>query len=196
MGSELQLRTERLLLRRWRSSDVGAFAALNADPAVMEYFPAPLSATESVAMIERIERCFEDRGYGLWAVELRTEGAFAGFVGLAPVEIEVAFAPTVELGWRLAHPFWGRGIATEAASAAMAVGLGELGLPELVAYTAVRNLRSRRVMERLGMRRDPAEDFTHPGLPASHPLAAHVLYRTDARISSRRVRALHQHGRS
>jgi RimJ/RimL family protein N-acetyltransferase len=157
---------------------------MNADPAVMEYFPAPLSPAQSAAMIERIERCIDDRGYGLWAVEMPAHAAFLGFVGLAPVEIEVAFAPAVELGWRLARPFWGRGIATEAALAAMRFGLEDLRLSGLVAYTAEGNLRSRAVMERLGMRRDPAEDFTHPGLPASHPLAAHVLYRRSGGISS------------
>ncbi len=199
MGTGPQLRTERLLLRRWRAADIEPFAAMNADQAVMEHFPAPLSLVESAALIERVEAGFDDRGYGLWAVEVPAEGAFAGLAGLAPVGGDLAFAPAVELGWRLARRFWGRGIATEAASAAMAFGLDELGLPGLVAYTAVGNLRSRRVMERLDMRRDPAEDFAHPGLPAGHPLAPHVLYRTDAvrwAISSRRVRALRQHRRA
>ena len=161
--------------------DLEPFAAINADPLVMEHFPAPLSRADSAALIERSERCFEERGYGLWAVELRAHATFAGFVGLAPVDIDVAFAPAVEVGWRLAHPFWGHGIATEAAAAAIAFGLHELDLPGLVAYTAERNLRSRRVMERLRMRRDPAEDFAHPKLAAGDPLAAHVLYRTHAR---------------
>lgn len=155
---------------------------MNADPAVMEHFPSLLTSTESAALIERIETCFEANGYGLWAVELSGESDFIGFVGLVPVDIDVAFAPAVEVGWRLARPFWGRGIATEAASAAMAFGLDELDLPGLVAYTAEGNLRSRRVMERLEMRRDPAEDFAHPGLPAGHPLAPHVLYRADVHM--------------
>jgi len=180
VGSGPQLRTERLLLRRWRATDLEPFAAINADPVVMEHFPAPLSRADSAALIERIERCFEDRGYGLWAVELPASATFAGFVGLAPVDIEVAFAPAVEVGWRLARTFWGRGIATEGAAAAIAFGLDELGLPGLVAYTAEGNLRSRRVMERLGMRRDPTEDFAHPKLAVGDPLAAHVLYRINA----------------
>ncbi len=184
MGSEPQLRTERLLLRRWRPDDVAPFAAMNADPAVMEYLPALLSPAQSAAMIGRIERCIDDHGYGLWAVEMPEQAAFVGFVGLVPVEIDVTFAPAVELGWRLARPFWGRGIATEAALAATTFGLEDLRLSNLLAYTAEGNLRSRAVMERLGMRRDPAEDFTHPGLPASHPLAAHVLYRRSVGISS------------
>ena len=176
-----QLRTERLLLRRWRAADLEPFAAINRDPLVMEHFPAPLSSVDSVALVERVERCFDHRGFGLWAVEIPTEAAFVGFVGLDPVDSELAFAPAVELGWRLAHPFWGRGIATEAASAAMAFGFDVIGLRDLVAYTAARNPRSRRVMERLRMRRDPTEDFSHPKLAAEHPLAPHVLYRPHAR---------------
>jgi RimJ/RimL family protein N-acetyltransferase len=184
---EPQLRTGRLLLRRWRATDLEPFAAMNADPAVMEHFPAALSVRQSAAAVARIERCFQERGYGLWAVEVRGRGAedietsFAGFVGLEPVADErLAFAPAVELGWRLAQPLWGRGIATEAASAAMAFAFDELTLTELVSYTAVSNVRSQRVMRRLGMRRDPAEDFLHPGIPAGDPLAPHVLYRIDA----------------
>jgi RimJ/RimL family protein N-acetyltransferase len=180
MGTGPQLRTERLLLRRWRASDLEPFAALNADPAVMEHFPATLSRAQSAALVERIERCFEERGYGLWAVEFPGEAPFIGFVGLAPVDIDVAFAPAVELGWRLARHYWDRGIATEAARAASTVGLEQLHLPGLLAYTAASNERSRRVMERLGMRRDPTEDFLHPRLPATHPLAPHVLYRLTA----------------
>ena len=184
-----------MLLRRWRSSDLAPFAALNADPLVMEHFPATLSRADSAALIARIERCFDQRGYGLWAVEIPTEAPFVGFVGLDPVDAGLACAPAVELGWRLARRFWGRGIATEAASAAMAFGFDVLGLSDLLAYTAVGNVRSRRVMERLGMRRDPAEDFSHPKLTSGHPLAPHVLYRAHARgdISSAHVRALHQH---
>jgi RimJ/RimL family protein N-acetyltransferase len=180
MGSVPQLRTERLLLRRWRAADLEPFAALNADPLVMENFPATLSPEQSAALLERIERCFDEHGYGLWAVELPDEAPFAGFVGLAPVDIDVAFAPAVELGWRLARAFWGRGIATEAASAAIDFAFEQLRLPDLVSYTAVRNQRSRRVMERLGMTRDPNEDFRHPMLAESDPLAPHVLYRLDA----------------
>lgn len=177
MSSPPRLATERLLLRRWLASDVEPFAAINSDTVVMEHFPATLSSADSAALIERIERCFEERGYGLWAVELRDEAAFVGFVGLDTVDIDVAFAPAVEIGWRLARPYWGRGITTEGATAAMGYAFGALGLPELVSYTAERNVRSRRVMERLGMRHDPAEDFSHPKLPSGHRLAHHVLYR-------------------
>jgi RimJ/RimL family protein N-acetyltransferase len=183
VSTQPELRTERLLLRRWRASDLEPFAAMNADAAVMEHFPAPLSAEQSDALVKRIERCFEERGYGLWAVEVLDEGVFAGFVGLEPVVDELLpFAPAVELGWRLAQPFWGRGIASETASAAVEFAFEQLALTDLVSYTAAINVRSRRVMERLGMRRDPAEDFVHPGLPARHQLAPHVLYRLDAHV--------------
>jgi RimJ/RimL family protein N-acetyltransferase len=176
------LRTERLLLRRWRETDVEPFAEMNADPIVMEYFPATLSRAESVALIERSERWFDDRGYGLWAIELIAGEAFVGFTGLAPVDEALPFAPAVELGWRLAHAHWGRGIATEAASAAARFAFETLELPSVVALTAANNVRSRMVMERLGMHRDPVEDFIHPKLPAGDPLAPHVVYRLDAHV--------------
>jgi len=178
------LRTERLLLRRWQEADIEPFAAMNADPMVMEYFPATLSPAQSSALIERSERWFDDLGYGLWAIELAADTTFAGFTGLAPVDDVLPFAPAVELGWRLAHAQWGRGIATEAASAAARFAFDVLELPSLIALTAVTNVRSRRVMQRLGMRRDPVEDFIHPKLPAAHPLARHVLYRLDAHVPS------------
>ncbi len=175
-----RLRTERLLLRRWLARDRQPFAAMNADERVMEHFPATLSRAESVAMIERTEACFERRGYGLWAVELAEEQLFIGFVGLSPVDIPVAFAPAVEIGWRLARPYWGRGLASEAAAAVLTFGFTERDLREIVSFTAVENARSRRVMERLGMRRDPEEDFDHPLLGEADRLRAHVLYRLDA----------------
>jgi RimJ/RimL family protein N-acetyltransferase len=171
------LRTERLLLRRWRPEDLSPFAALNADPAVMEYLPATLSSAESAALVERIEASFEASGFGLWAVEVLGEAACVGFVGLAPVDFDVSFAPAVEVGWRLARPFWGRGFATEGAAAAVAFGFQEGGLAEVVSFTVEGNRRSRAVMERLGMRRDPEEDFDHPLLDVSDPLRRHVLYR-------------------
>lgn len=172
-----QLSSARLLLRRWREADLAPFAAINADPVVMEHFPATLSASESAALIGRIETCFEQRGYGLWAVE-RIEGSeLIGFVGLNPVPHELPFAPAVEVGWRLGRDFWGQGYATEAATAAIEFGFGALGLKQIVSFTAGANKRSRRVMERLGMSHDPSEDFEHPLLPAGSRLRAHVLYR-------------------
>jgi RimJ/RimL family protein N-acetyltransferase len=153
---------------------------MNAEPQVVEYLPRPYSRAESAAFIAQMEHSFEERGYGLWAVELTGRAPFVGCVGLLELRGELPFAPGVEIGWRLARPWWGRGFATEAASAAIAHAFTELALSELVAYTARRNLRSRRVMQRLGMRRDAAEDFCHPALAPGDPLAPHVLYRLAA----------------
>jgi ribosomal-protein-alanine N-acetyltransferase len=163
-------------MRRWRRSDLAAFAAINADPEVMEHFPEPLTREQSAELIERIESGFEADGFGLWALEA-PGGELVGFTGLIRVPAEMPFAPAVEAGWRLGRRWWGRGLAAEAAGAAIDYGLGAAGLSEVVAYTAVGNERSRRLMERLGMRRDPAEDFLHPALAPADPLAAHVLYR-------------------
>lgn len=176
---EPRLKTERLLLRRWCKEDREPFAAMNRDPAVMEHFPALLSKAESDAFVDRIDACFEHRGYGLWAVESPKVAPFMGFVGLWPVDFEADFAPAVEIGWRLGRSFWGVGFATEAAQAATAFAFERLDLPELVSFTAAGNLRSRRVMERLDMQRDPAEDFEHPELPAGDALRLHVLCRLD-----------------
>lgn len=176
------LTTTRLRLRPWREGDVEAFAALNADPQVMEHFPAPLSAAESAAAAARIAAHFERHGFGMWVVEAAGV-SFAGVVGLMIPGFAVPFAapaPCVEVGWRLARACWGRGYATEAARASVAFGFDSLGLDEIVSFTTPGNVRSRRVMERLGMIRDPAEDFDHPGLPAGHPLRRHVLYRLRA----------------
>lgn len=171
-----EIRTDRLLLRRWRPEDREPFAALNADPRVTEFLGA-LSREESDALAARIEAGFEQRGYGSWAVEVRGGAAFAGFVGLSVPRFEAHFAPCVEIGWRLAAQHWGHGYATEGARAALAFGFGTLGLEEIVAFTAPRNVRSRRVMEKIGMTYDPADDFDHPLLPEGHPLRRHVLYR-------------------
>jgi RimJ/RimL family protein N-acetyltransferase len=180
VAEEPSLRTERLLLRRWRMSDREPFAAINADPAVMELYPAALTRADSDALIERIEDCFREHGYGLWAVEVVGETPLAGYVGLWPVEAELPFAPAVELGWRLARECWSRGIATEAAGACCTFAFERLGLMEVVAYTAAINTRSRRLMERLGMTHDPAEDFPHPGIAAGDRLRPHVLCRLAA----------------
>jgi RimJ/RimL family protein N-acetyltransferase len=172
-----EIRTERLVLRRWRPDDVAPFAAINADPAVMEYFLAPLTLEETTALIERIEESFRTKGYGLWAVETQNGEQLAGFVGLAPVEAPYPFAPAVEVGWRLARACWGQGFATEAAIASLRFGFDKIGLTEIVSFTSIINDRSRRVMERIGMTNDPDEDFDHPRLPDGHPLRRHVLYR-------------------
>jgi RimJ/RimL family protein N-acetyltransferase len=171
------LRTERLLLRAWRDEDLAPFAALNADPAVREHFPSILSRGESDAAARRIRVEMEREGYGLWAVEIPGGAPFVGFVGLAVPSFQAAFTPCVEIGWRLARDVWGRGLATEGARAAAAFAFEQLGLAELVSMTTPANQRSRRVMEKLGMRRDPADDFDHPLLPPGSPLRRHVLYR-------------------
>jgi len=172
-----ELRTPRLHLRRWRDTDRAPFAALNADPRVMEHFPSALSREESDRVAARIDAGIATRGFGLWAVEVPGVTAFAGFVGLSVPGFEAPFTPCVEIGWRLAVEHWGHGYATEGARATLAFAWETLKLDGVVAFTAVDNIRSRRVMARLGMRRDPAEDFDLPEIPADHPLRRHVLYR-------------------
>jgi ribosomal-protein-alanine N-acetyltransferase len=176
-----EIQTARLLLRRWRAGDLDAFAALNADARVMEHFPAPLSRAESDAVAARIEAHFDEHGFGLWAVEVfgGAPATMIGFAGLSRprFELPTAAGPCVEVGYRLAAEHWGHGYATEAARASLRFGFDELGLPEIVAFTVPANVRSRRVMERIGMHRDPADDFEHPLLPPGHPLRRHVLYR-------------------
>lgn len=170
--------TPRLLLRRWRESDRAAFAALNADPRVMEFFPSVLSREESDrAVTERIHAHFERYGFGFCAAELRETGAFMGFIGVAVPSFEAHFTPCVEIGWRLSVGYWGRGLATEGAREMVRYAFDELALNELVSLTVPGNIRSRRVMEKLGMTRDPADDFDHPHIPEGHPLRRHVLYR-------------------
>ena len=174
------LTTPRLRLRRWRAADLEPFAAISADPAVMEFYPKCLDREETRAMIGRIEAHFERHGFGLWVVEVPDIANFVGYVGLSVPIYETAFTPCVEVGWRLASAYWGQGYATEAARAALVHGFGTLGLREIVSFTVPANVRSRAVMERLGMRRDAAEDFDHPLLPEGHPLRRHVLYRLAA----------------
>ena len=169
--------TERLILRPWRESDREPFARINADPAVMEHFPAPLSRRESDEGVAHVEAHFRQRGFGPFAAELREEHAFIGFIGLSVPNFDAHFTPCVEIGWRLAAACWGRGLATEGALAAVRYGFETLALNELVSFTVAANIRSRRVMEKIGMTHDPADDFDHPNLPAGHALERHVLYR-------------------
>jgi len=181
-----ELRTPRLLLRHWRESDLAPFAAMNADPAVMEHFPSLMTRAESDAFVGRIEAAFEENGFGLWAVEVSATGEFAGFTGLALTRFEAPFTAAVEIGWRLAVEAWGHGYATEAALAALAYGFGDAGLEEIVAFTATTNARSQAVMRRIGMSHDGRDDFDHPSLPTGHRLRRHVLYRiTEERWSAR-----------
>jgi ribosomal-protein-alanine N-acetyltransferase len=174
-----ELRTSRLVLRRWRDDDREPFAALNADPVVMEHFPSPLSREESDALVDRIESGLEQRGWGLWAVEVAGRPAFVGFVGLNLATFDAPFTPAVEVGWRLAREHWGHGYATEGAQAALDFGFDTLALDEIVSFTTHGNTRSRGVMGRLGMHHDPDDDFDNPNVPAGDPRRRHVLYRLD-----------------
>lgn len=164
-------------MRRWRGSDLEPFAKINADPVVMEYFPATLSTGESDEMVARIEQTFEDEDLGLWAVEIVDTSSFVGFVGLWPATFEAHFTPAIEVGWRLDPAYWGHGYATEAARAATEDGFERLGLREIVSFTTAVNLRSRRVMERLGMSHRSDDDFDHPHMASNDPLRRHALYR-------------------
>ena len=172
-----ELRTERTLLRAWRDDDLVPFARLNADEEVMRWFPSPLSREQSDAMASRIRARLAADGWGLWALEVPDVSPFCGFVGLSRVPFETNFTPAVEIGWRLDRPWWGHGYASEAASACLEYGFGPLGLTDIVSFTTTKNARSRAVMERLGMTRDPAEDFDHPAVPEASPVRRHVLYR-------------------
>ena len=171
----IQPTTDRLQLRQWKNEDREPFAAMNADPAVMEYFPALLSRAESDAGIDRQIAHIKKYGFGFWAVETRADRRFIGFVGIKTVSENMPFAPAVEIGWRLAADAWGKGYATEAARASLQVGFELLGLEEIVSFTVPGNVRSRAVMEKLGMKR--GENFLHPDLPEGHPMQEHVLYR-------------------
>jgi RimJ/RimL family protein N-acetyltransferase len=143
----------------------------------MEYMPHSLSKKESDTLAEQIEAHFRQYGFGLCAVELRRGGGFIGFVGLNVPSFDAPFTPCVEIGWRLAAEYWGQGLATEGAHAIVRYGFDTLGLDQLVSFTVPANARSRRVMEKIGMTHDPADDFDHPRLPAGHPLRHHFLYR-------------------
>lgn len=179
-ATPITLTTARLLLRPWRPEDLPYFAALNADPRVMEHFPKVLTAEESHRQAAAVAAQFQKHGFGFWAVEVPGVADFVGFVGLSIPTFEAHFTPCVEIGWRLAFEHWGRGYATEAARAAVECGFGQLGLEEIVAFTVPANWRSIRVMEQLGMTRCAADDFDHPRLPPGHPLRRHVLYRLKA----------------
>jgi len=150
---------------------------MNADPRVMEHFPACLTGEESDKLADRIEAHFDKHGFGLFAAELRTTGEFIGYVGLSVPAFQAHFTPCVEIGWRIAATHWNQGLATEGARAVLEYALDTLGLPEVVSFTVPANLASRRVMEKIGMTHDLADDFEHPMLPEAHPLRRHVLYR-------------------
>jgi RimJ/RimL family protein N-acetyltransferase len=169
--------TERLLLRDWRDADLAPFVAMNADPVVMEFFPETYSEERTSRFVARIRERWKELGYGLWAVERKDTERFIGYVGLWPATFPAHFTPAVEVGWRLAADQWGHGYATEGAQAALDYGFNTVGLKEIVSFTSAINVRSWRVMERLGMHRDVSGDFEHPNVPEGHPVRPHVLYR-------------------
>lgn len=176
MPELIELETERLRLRQWCAADREPFAALNADLKVMKFYPTCLSRTESDAMANRYQELIVERGWGFWAVETKRKNEFIGFVGLHIPAPELPFSPCVEVGWRLAAKHWGEGFATEAARGAIRTGFERLGLAEIVSFTSAINLRSRAVMQRLGMR-DTEETFEHPSIPLGSVLRKHCLYR-------------------
>jgi RimJ/RimL family protein N-acetyltransferase len=172
-----ELRTHRLLLRQWRDTDLDPWAAMNADPEVMEHFPSVMTREESAAFMTRIRAAIDHRGWGLWAVSVVDGAPFIGFIGLQPVVDPVMPVNGVEVGWRLARSAWGHGYASEGARAALAYAFEELSLPEVISFTSTTNERSQAVMRRIGLTRDPADDFDHPKVPEGSRLRRHVLYR-------------------
>lgn len=196
MPAQKMIQTERLLLRPWCEADRAPFARMNADPIVREFYPSTLTRQESDAQFDRINAQFNERGWGLFAIELTATGPnksqanrissatseivthpFIGYVGLTTAKFESPFTPCTEIGWRMLHEFWGHGYATEGAKAVCQFAFEELHLDEILSFTAVPNWRSRRVMERIGMTHDPQNDFDHPLVEVGHPLRPHVLYR-------------------
>jgi RimJ/RimL family protein N-acetyltransferase len=175
------IRTDRLLLRRWFDSDREPFAALNADPETMRFFPETLDRQASDAFVDRIEARFEQQGFGLWALEVTETGEFIGFTGLNPLPDGVPGAGGIEVGWRLARHAWHRGYATEAAKAALDVAFGRVGMREIWSMTAVLNEPSQAVMRRLGL--SEIARFDHPRIPVGHPLRPHVTYHLERRPS-------------
>ena len=172
----IEFNTERLRLRQWIASDREPFARLCSDPKVMEFYPNLLDRAASDAMVDRLHALIHERGWGLWAVETQADNQFIGYIGLHVPKGDLPCSPCVEIGWRLAFPYWGKGYATEAAKGVLNVGFDRLSLPEIVSFTATINRRSRAVMERLGMNLD-ADTFEHPSVPVGHILREHVLYR-------------------
>jgi RimJ/RimL family protein N-acetyltransferase len=173
------LETPRLLIRPWRDRDIESWVAMNADPLVMHYFPEVHTRERSERGASILRHMLERRGYGWWIVEEKFSMRFAGSVALQEIPFEADIAPAFEIGWRFLPGFWGQGYATEAARALLRFAFEDLAKREVVAMTATVNLPSRRVMERIGMTRDPNDDFMHPLIKRGHPLQHHVLYRTN-----------------
>ncbi len=175
----IYLETDRIVLRDWSGDDLEPFAAMNADERVMEFYPAIIGREDSDALAMRLQQDIDAIGFGLYALEVKSTGNFIGYVGISEVRFPADFAPALEIGWRLSAQSWGHGYATEAARACMAHAFSKFEFPDLVSFTTHRNKKSIAVMERIGMQRNPADDFEHPNLPAGHPLRPHVLYRIE-----------------
>ncbi|MCF1503406.1 GNAT family N-acetyltransferase [Afifella sp. H1R] len=171
-----RLETERLILRPWQDSDRDFWADLNADPEVMRFFEKTRSRAESDAIFEKLKGHFLVHTFGFWVLERKTDGEPVGFAGLQHTDFEAPFTPAVEVGWRLKRAEWGKGYATEAATESLAYAFGPLALDEVISFTVTANVKSRRVMERIGMLRDRAKDFDHPRLPEDSALRRHVAY--------------------
>jgi RimJ/RimL family protein N-acetyltransferase len=177
MVKVIELETKRLKLRQWKENDFPLFAKLNADENVMRYFPSTLTEKKSYTMAEKIQTLITKKGWGFWAVEEKVSGTFIGYVGLHQPSLDLPFTPCVEIGWRLAKEYWGKGYATEASREVLRFGFDTLGLDEILSFTAVINQPSRAVMERLGMRYCQKKNFDHPAVPVGSELREHVLYR-------------------
>lgn len=174
--------SDRLGFRKWLPSDAEPFASMNADPVVMEFFPKMLTREESDAFITRIEAGFAEYGYDIWAVEEKSSGQFIGFIGFANPRFEAPFMPCIEIGWRLAKEFWNKGYATEGALACLHYGFSELGFTEVLSFTAVTNVRSESVMQKIGM--EKIGEFDHPSLDPTSSLYRHVLYSISKKTTS------------
>ncbi len=172
------IETDRLRLRRWKNTDLETMSRINADPRVMEFFPSTMSLEQTESMIARIETEITEKGFGSWAVERKSDRSLIGFIGLHAPHYTTPFTPCIEIGWRLASTCWGHGYATEGATQVLRYAANVLHLPEVVSFATVANVRSRRVMEKIGMIRDLDGDFDHPLVDENHPLKRHVLYRS------------------
>lgn len=176
------IQTERLILRQWQGSDIESCIEMNQDPAVMKFFPNLYSPEHTKEMIEKMKKSIDDKGWGFWVCELKETGEFIGFIGIEDRFVPEMLKPAVEIGWRLRKEFWGKGYATEGAKAALDYGLNVLKLDEIISFTAMSNIPSRRVMEKIGMTRNPKDDFNHPKVPKGNPLRKHIIYRTKRKM--------------
>lgn len=175
MPAEIFIETDRLYLRQWAEKDKQEYARLNANPEVMEFFPSVLTAVQSHEQLERLSNDIRRRGYGFFALERKSDGAFLGFTGISHPGFEAPFTPCIEIGWRIDKPYWGNGYATEAAIASLAYAFEWIGVKEVVSSTSIHNQRSEKVMKKIGMKKE--NEFNHPLLPDGHSLQKHVLYK-------------------